>query len=521
MAEAMGDEATNKTLVLHLEGRPIPALGKRVRIMLRKLKISHFNKVKILVDGQEAETSDETDSDYVAPLDMCADADTEGGDQFQPSSAGPTPDTGAATATVALRPAPTAPHQGAQPQDGPGTAPPADTKALFAGLDAESQRQINAATDQIFYEKGYLPKDTKIASKSDPNAEIWLAVRQGVITRLVSDPDNPARQVPPPAAGDEPQPQWSQHLDIAENYFRNTLKLTEDEVQKLELFSQSNAMATENGDQKGAERLIEALSDKSSLGPLRDEMKTALCYDFAMMWMYSPDFHEDGAEMNLDAITKYAKSVPGLAEKMANVFRQTAFSVPNRRFDGSDYDVLEKERDNQASLFGHAIDLDLTGTAKGVGGHFRQATGRDHVGSGPRRLDPRLQVVRQPGPLRPQPAEAQRGPPQRGGQRGRAWGIGSKGGRQVLRPGVQLQLRLGRFACRFDLRQGVRLRQLVAGPAGVDGQAPDARHQPSSCPHSRGRDVQRRQHDERHEEQGRARGAVHDHDVERVPTLGP
>ena len=381
LAEAMGDEATNKTLVLDLEGRPIPALGKRVRIMLRKLKISHFNKVKILVDGQEAETSDETDGDDVAPLDMGTDA--EGGDQFQPTSAGPTPDTGAPTATVASRPAPTAPHQGGQPQDGSGTVPPADTKALFAGLDAESQRQINAATDQIFYEKGYLPKDTKIASKSDPNAEIWLAVRQGVITRLVSDPDNPARQVPPPAAGDEPQPQWSQHLDIAENYFRDTLKLTDDEVQQLELFSQSNAMATENGDQKGAARLIEALSDKSSLGPLRDEMKTALCYDFAMMWMYSPDFHEDGAEVNLDAITKYAKSVPGLAEKMANLFRQTAFSVPNRRFDGSDYDVLEKERDNQASLFGHAIDLDPTGTAKGVadGQNLAEITlGQVHVG---------------------------------------------------------------------------------------------------------------------------------------------
>lgn len=366
LAEAMGDDPTNRTLVLDLEGRPIPALGKRVRIMLRRLKVPGFNKVKILVGGQEAEISDGTDDEDIAPLEVGDDAKGELGDQLQPEAAASMPGIEGPDATVAFMPAPGGGPGAPQLQVVPGTAPPPDTKALFAGLDAESQRLINAETDRIFYEKGYLPEDKRIASKSDPNAAIWLAIRDGVIIRMVSDPGNPARQAPPPAAGDEPQPQWSKHLDAAEEYFRNTLKLTEDEIGRLETFSHDNAMAEENGEEKGAARLIGALSGKSSLGPLRDEMKTALSYDFAMKWMYSPSFHEDGAEANLDAMTKYAKSDPDLAKKMAEVFRKTAFSVPNSRFDGTDYDVLEKERDIQASLFDHAIDLDPTGTVKGV-----------------------------------------------------------------------------------------------------------------------------------------------------------
>lgn len=384
LAETAGDDVTNRTLVLDLEGKQIPALGKRVRIMLRKLKISEFSKVKVLVAGQEAETSDDTDGDDVAPLDAGDDdAGASAGDTFQPTEAAPKPDSGEANAQVVS--APSVPQGQTQPQAAPATAPPPNTDALFASLDAASQRMINAETDRIFYEKGYLPKDQKIASGADPNAAIWLAIRQGLITRLVANPGDPARQAPAPASGDTPeaQPQWSKHLDTAEAYFHDTLKLTEDEVEQLELFSQSNAMAKQNGNQQGAERLIEALSGKSTLGPLRDEMKTALCYDFAMMWMYSPDFHQDGAEVNLDAITKYAKGIPGLAEKLAKVFRETALSIPKGQFDGSPYDVLEKERDIQLSLYGHAIDLDPAGTAKGSGGGENLAAimlGQVHVG---------------------------------------------------------------------------------------------------------------------------------------------
>jgi hypothetical protein len=384
LAETAGDEASNRTLVLELEGKQIPALGKRVRIMLRKLKISEFSKVKILVAGQQTEISDDTDGDDVAPLDAGDDdAAASAGEAFQPTSAAPGPDSGQANPQTVSAPA--VPQAQTQPQAEPGAAPPPNTDALFASLDPASQRMINAETDRIFYQQGHLPKDQKIASGADPNAAIWLAIRQGLIARLVANPGDPARPAPAPASGDtqERQPQWSQHLDTAEAYFRDTLKLTEDEVEQLELFAQSKAMAKQNGNQQGAQQLIEALSGKSSLGPLRDEMKTALCYDFAMMWMYSPDFHQDGAEANLDIITKYAKGIPGLAEKMAKVFRETALSIPKSQFDGSPYDVLEKERDIQLSMYGHAIDLDPAGTAKGSGGGENLAAitlGQVHVG---------------------------------------------------------------------------------------------------------------------------------------------
>lgn len=83
MAEEAGEEGVGaRTLCLHLEGRQIPGLAKRVRIALKKLGVSQFSKVQILEGGQEIEGSDESETDDAVPeMDLSVpdpDPETEG-----------------------------------------------------------------------------------------------------------------------------------------------------------------------------------------------------------------------------------------------------------------------------------------------------------------------------------------------------------------------------------------------------------------------------------------------------------
>ncbi len=77
LSEEMGAEGDGaRTLVLVLEGRNIPGLAKRVKLLLKKMNVSAFGRVKILKDGQEVDGADEATDEALEPLDMEA-ADPE------------------------------------------------------------------------------------------------------------------------------------------------------------------------------------------------------------------------------------------------------------------------------------------------------------------------------------------------------------------------------------------------------------------------------------------------------------
>ncbi|MEM9145731.1 MAG: hypothetical protein AAGC57_05990 [Pseudomonadota bacterium] len=65
------DESKARTLLLTLEGRKIPGLAKRVKVMLKSMKVASFSKVKIVVDGL-VEESGEEDDDTLDTLDLSA-----------------------------------------------------------------------------------------------------------------------------------------------------------------------------------------------------------------------------------------------------------------------------------------------------------------------------------------------------------------------------------------------------------------------------------------------------------------
>ncbi len=69
-AEEGGDPEGPRTLVLTLEGRAIPSLAKRVRLMLKALGVAGFRRVKVFEAGVElAETGDETAPPETVDLD--------------------------------------------------------------------------------------------------------------------------------------------------------------------------------------------------------------------------------------------------------------------------------------------------------------------------------------------------------------------------------------------------------------------------------------------------------------------
>lgn len=70
LASDLGDDSVGaRTLVLYVEGRRIPSLAKRVRMMLRRLGVSTFSRVKVFVEGQEIESADETSDDLLDGFD--------------------------------------------------------------------------------------------------------------------------------------------------------------------------------------------------------------------------------------------------------------------------------------------------------------------------------------------------------------------------------------------------------------------------------------------------------------------
>ncbi|MGF1446583.1 MAG: hypothetical protein ACFBRM_10330 [Pikeienuella sp.] len=59
-----------RTLVLNIEGRMIPGLAKRVKVMLKRMKVASFGRVKILKDGAEVDNADDETDDQIEEMDL-------------------------------------------------------------------------------------------------------------------------------------------------------------------------------------------------------------------------------------------------------------------------------------------------------------------------------------------------------------------------------------------------------------------------------------------------------------------
>lgn len=55
------------TLILSLEGKPVPNLARRARLLFQKLGIATFNKIVVTREGQEVELSDEDEAEVELP----------------------------------------------------------------------------------------------------------------------------------------------------------------------------------------------------------------------------------------------------------------------------------------------------------------------------------------------------------------------------------------------------------------------------------------------------------------------
>lgn len=239
----------------------------------------------------------------------------------------------------------------------------ASSAALMADLDSASQRTINAETDRIFYETQNFPPGKKIASKSHEMAAIWLAIRDGVMAGLSSDPSAPG-QAPRPEVEKAQENQRDEQEALVEAYMKKVLKLKDEEIGRLLLYTDNNAMAEDKGGEKGAERLLEALSGNSSLGKLSDEAKKGLLHEFALKWLYSPSNKDNGARENLSKATAGLKGDDKNAKMAAEAFNNVHASVPRNVLIGTNYDVLEEQRRIQGALWDAAVDLDAMGTTR-------------------------------------------------------------------------------------------------------------------------------------------------------------
>ena len=262
----------------------------------------------------------------------------------------------------------------AGPKDSPGSAPDpaasaaspgASSAAALAGLDADARRLINQETDRIFYEshpkfaaKRRIPRDDRAAMAD------WLSIRDEVMRLLGADPADLPAPAADPNAPDPNADEREQHVALVETYMQKVLKLKPEQVARLALFTDNNAMAEDKDGEKGADRLLEALDGKSSLGTLEPSEKKALLHQFAVTWLYAPGHAEDGAMDNLQNTATALKGNKELAPMAAEAFNDISASVPRGRFDGTNYKALEKERALQDELWGAAIDLDPVATVR-------------------------------------------------------------------------------------------------------------------------------------------------------------
>ncbi|GMG85541.1 hypothetical protein LNKW23_47640 [Paralimibaculum aggregatum] len=163
-----------RTLCLHVEGRRIPSLAKRVRLMLKKLGVTQFSKVKILAGGEEIDGADEDtpEDEQLDGLDL--DAPDDEGD-----AAGATPGTPAPGPGDGGDPPPAAAPAGSDPAQ-PAVSLQDWTAGLldeYRALNAELARRKDAFAPERLAELKALGRSIGAAIKGGerPVAETGLA----------------------------------------------------------------------------------------------------------------------------------------------------------------------------------------------------------------------------------------------------------------------------------------------------------------------------------------------------------
>lgn len=167
------DEAKARTLVLKLEGKRIPGLAKRVKLMLRQLGISSFNLVKIMEDGKDIDSADDTADDSLAEIDLSVadpDVDAADGQDGDPTPAPSTDGGGSVTQGVPVSQTP--PPVSPEPATAPPTSPPADTPPT----DAPPADAPPTAPDTP---RGDTPPTAP--ASPDPNTPVQIAKQKGAI----------------------------------------------------------------------------------------------------------------------------------------------------------------------------------------------------------------------------------------------------------------------------------------------------------------------------------------------------
>lgn len=241
-----------------------------------------------------------------------------------------------------------------------------DAAAAYERLPKAAKQIVNDTTDQIFYDQGHLPRDTKIASKSDPKADIWRAIRDGVMTGLGTEPkDLPPGVTPLVDLGDVDTGQ--EHSEKIDAFQAKELKLTPEQIGALTLYADNTALGDGGAAGGGGQALLNALQG----GKLTPAMEVALTERFALAWMYAPTDNTSGAIENLDTLVKQIRALGGngdmLAKRVARALFHVSTSVPGDAHTGSDYARLDRQRSVQAALRDRAIDLDPVGTTTAFG----------------------------------------------------------------------------------------------------------------------------------------------------------
>ena len=232
-------------------------------------------------------------------------------------------------------------------------------------------------TDRIFFiEHPEYGPNKKIASKDDPAAADWLAIRKRLAAAMSGaedpqpGPDAPGGSMAFPTPEEIEVFRHNQRDEKLRHDLSGIFNLSKEEVLRLENWALDNSMTEEEHvmwtDETGGDKLAEALMGKSDLGELSDDQQTALLFQVAQKWVFSPERDESGALENISEFTAFAKKHPELRSKVAAVFVQ--LDSINTSFTGSDYDTLEQERNLSISLRDHAIDLDPNVAALHIAG---------------------------------------------------------------------------------------------------------------------------------------------------------
>ncbi len=281
LAEAHGEEDVGaRTLCLHLEGRRIPGLAKRVKLMLKTLGVSQFGRVKILEGGVEIEGADETTADDAA-LEA---VDLEAPDEAEETAASPTetetePEPTPAPAVAAAPPPPPPPSR---PEEAAAPARPAragwmvallaeyrelsaEATALMASLRPEQQARLKALMKAV---ATAIPKGDQAEAEAR-RGELRAALRPGRV-RLDGGQDalEGGAGDDTPGAGAAAAEGRARIEEAYPRVVRAILSRHDDPrlARRLEAFRVKLERAAENGGRAAVDALLRRLAEAATSG---------------------------------------------------------------------------------------------------------------------------------------------------------------------------------------------------------------------------------------------------------------